>query len=495
MGTSLETLLHVCESEKLHLSGQIQSFGALIRLDPATRQITHASANLGHFIDADPSRLIGQSIDCLTWLSGEALSSLSDKPGTRQAVPGGLDGVGGPLAAMMLRGAEAAIIIELEYNLSLPDPIRMEQLQSFFLSPPADDDELGERNQQLVRGVGAITGYDRVMLYRFHGDWSGEVITEEISGEMGGYLGQRFPASDIPSIARNLYLINPARAIPEITAAPVAILGMTASPPDLTWSDLRSVSPVHLEYLGNMGVGASFSVPIRVSGRLWGLVACHHRQARRLSPDLRSACVNLTNLYNMGLTSYLAENNLRSIAGLDDRIEKMGRDLCRYEDPLKAADEMADRLVTLLNAQGFAMVAGREAVIAGDGPDSEEIGLIDAWFLQQYGKNTATTDHLKELLAGGGDLLAKVSGMVAIKVNSERFGPVRLYWFRPSESQEITWAGDPQKPIEEKAGVVMISPRRSFEKWIEVRTGYSRPWSKLEQLTAIKLRSALLEHL
>jgi len=156
---------------------------------------------------------------------------------------------------------------------------------------------------------------------------------------------------------------------------------------------------------------------------------------------------------------------------------------------------MGDRLKETMDAQGFAMAAGNDVVIAGDGPDLDGMGIVDDWFLSENLETVVITDHLDDIFHGQTLLLAAVSGMVAVKARSRRSGWVRFYWFRPAQPQEVAWAGNPNKPVVEKAGVVMLSPRRSFEKWIEVKAGYSRPWSNEEKMIASKFRNTLLQWL
>lgn len=148
-----------------------------------------------------------------------------------------------------------------------------------------------------------------------------------------------------------------------------------------------------------------------------------------------------------------------------------------------------------MSAQAFAMAAGDDVVIAGDGPDLDGMGIVDDWFLNESRAAVVITDHLGDIFHDQPLLLAVISGMAAVKARSPRSGWVRFYWFRPAQPQEVVWAGNPNKHIVEKAGVAMLSPRRSFEKWIEVKAGYSRPWTVEEKIAAGKFRTMLLEWL
>ena len=491
--TSLDTLILGCESEQLHLSGAIQSFGALVVIESATMTITQASANLQDLVGVGPDQVLGKAASTFKWLACDRLKALPDPVGSRLILTTRQDCTE-PVHGIAIRG-NGAILVEIEPFRAVTEPLPIQQLQLPLLTVPYDDDEVAQHHEMLVQALRAITGFDRIMIYRFQEDWSGEVIAEVCAPALGSYLGLRFPASDIPAVARNLYLLNPIRLIPDTKAPAVPVLGLEPNPPDLTWSDLRSVSPVHLEYLDHMGVRASFSVPIRIRGRLWGLVACHHLSPNLLTQEQRAGCVSLVNAYSLGMTSHFASCRIQSLDSMDRRINKILENLAKYENPLDGIEQMHNLLMESMNAQGFAMAIGDDVVIVGQAPDLAGMGIIDDWFINRCADMVVVTDHFEDLFHDPSLALSVVSGMVAVKARSARSGWVRFYWFRPAQLQEVAWAGNPNKPGIENAGVLMLSPRRSFEKWIEVKSGYSHPWNNEERMTAAKFRTTLLQWL
>jgi light-regulated signal transduction histidine kinase (bacteriophytochrome) len=490
----LENLINGCESEQLHLSGAIQSFGAMLRIDAETLTVTHASANLKEFVDVAVDDILGRSINETNWLSSHSFLRLPEQPGKTLALTRVMENETGRIDALLIRG-KGCIIVEVERNNIPAEPIAIHQYQRPLMVPPHDLDELEEYHQVLLQAFHAVTGFDRVMIYRFKEDWSGEVVAESTAPEMGSYLGLNFPASDIPAIARNLYMINPARMIPDTRAPVIPVIGLGIDLPDLTWSDLRSVSPVHLQYLANMGVAASFSVPIRVAGKLWGLVACHHQRPIALSPDQRNVCVALSNAYALGLTSHLASRRLQMLDSLERRIDRVLEAISEFKDPLDGIETNGQVLMAAMAAQGFAMALRSDVVIAGDGPDLDGLAEIDDWFLNECKASIFHTDHLVDIFPEQHAVLLVASGMMAVKARSQRSGWVRFYWFRPAEPQEMVWAGNPNKPVVENAGAIALSPRRSFERWVETKTDYSRAWSNEERMIASKFRNNLLRWL
>ncbi|MBK7000455.1 MAG: GAF domain-containing protein [Rhodoferax sp.] len=489
-------LLRSCETEKLHLSGAIQSFGALLWLDEQLC-VAHASANLAAFVGASPQQMLGQSVvDCCSWLPQTMLERLGPKAGDTLA--NALSVEGKSLFITLTRG-ERCIVLEIEYDVPLAEPMALHHsnYQRPLLTVPRDAAAMTMHHQALLDAFRNITGYDRIMLYQFREDWAGEVIAEVAAADIGSYLGLRFPASDIPAIARNLYLLNPARLIPDATAAAVPLLALeNAPPPDLTYSTLRSVAAVHLQYLGNMGMRASFSVPIRITGRLWGLVACHHLlQPKWISPTQRQACIDTASAYALGVASFISSQRLQSMDSLERRTDNLLRYLANCKDPLDGIATSGDQFRDMLAADGFALAIGDQVTITGNAPDLDGMGIIDNWFLSRDTEWVASTDHLESLFPDQTMLLAAASGMLAVKARSQHSGWVRFYWFRQQEPEQVAWAGNPNKPVTENAGAVALSPRRSFERWVETKTGYSRPWSNEERMTAAKFRNTLIRWL
>jgi chemotaxis family two-component system sensor kinase Cph1 len=488
-------MLLSCETEKLNFSGAIQSFGACLCIDTVSGVITHTSANLEEFLCIDHS-LLGRSIESCDWLDKKAVNQL-EKPLGSSLIVAGIQVTNGPpptvTNATLIRG-NGSILIEFEKNLAAGSDAPFNHLLRKLLQVPDSEDDLRAAHQEILNAVDTIIGFDRLMIYRFHEDWSGEVIAERSQDRVNRYKGLRFPASDIPEIARKLYLLNHSRLIADATSQAVPIRSMEGSAPDLTYSDLRSVSPMHLAYMANMGVIASFSVPIRVAGGLWGLVACHHFSPRHLNSAQRKDCATLVRSYSLGLTSHLASRRVQLIDGIERKVDKVLEALAQHTDPLDGIEANREMLMELMSAQGFAMAINDDVVISGSGPEIQDMAILDGWFLTENTKPLVYTDHLASLL-NDRELIEHeqtgISGMLAIKTKSRDAGWIRLYWFRPAETQEVLWAGKPEKPLVEKDGVLSLSPRKSFDTWTEIKTGHSRPWSAEDSMIATRFRSAL----
>ncbi|AFL74325.1 GAF domain-containing protein [Thiocystis violascens] len=495
--STLEPLLNECEQEPLDHSGLIQDGGVLLHIERDSGLIAFVSNNAAAFLGDAASDLIGT--DGRAWIQ-DFLPDVSDLPtgaGRRLLLERALDLGFGELDVLVSATA-TGWLIELEPAL---DPlVDLSRIALRAMPEPIDDAALTAAQQDLVDRIAEATGFERVMLYEFKADWSGEVLAERALRSTTAYLGLRFPASDIPAIARALYARTPYRHIPDVNREPIAILSATgpSGALDLTWSDLRSVSPVHREYLRNMQVAASFSVSVIVEGRLWGLVACHHPEALRVPIATRMRCQELVAQHVALLTAHRRQLQGAQLARLERELASVAR---ISETDTAVLERLQDRLAPiarLLEAEGVALVVDDEIVQSSVTDSVELIRALHDWCVTHQSEKVAAVERLPDALrfvsqASNG----RLCGMLAVSVRAKRHGNrlVGVYFFRPAESMEIAWAGNPEKPVEVAGGAsgstLKLSPRHSFEKWVEVRTGFARPWDRLAMFTATQLQRRL----
>jgi light-regulated signal transduction histidine kinase (bacteriophytochrome) len=484
--------LEACEREPLAHSGLIQDVGVLLHIDRSSGLIDFVSENANLLLGDDPSQLVGA--DGRAWIQ-DFLPDIGELPaaaGRRVFLERALDLGFGELD-VLISATASGWLIELERFLErVVDPSNHRLLA---VPEPIEAAALAAAQQDLVDRIAEVTGYDRVMLYEFKGDWSGEVLAEKVTRSAGTYLGLRFPASDIPAIARALYAQMPYRHIPDVAREPIAILGASrqASTLDLTWSDLRSVSPVHREYLRNMQVGASFSVSVMVEGKLWGLIACHHPEALTVPVAARIRCQDLVSQHVSTLMSYRRRTQTAELERLDVALAPLGNVPAGADITRTFQDLLAD-LSRLLDAEAGAVVVDDRVASSRAGDDRERLRQIHGWCVANQSASVSSFEHLPEAwLPSSGTSSTSICGMLSIGVRARRHGNrlVGFYFFRPEEAVEIAWAGSPEKPLEVTSGLARLSPRHSFEKWVEVRTGYSRPWDPLTLFTATQLHRRL----
>ena len=479
------SFLAQCEQEQLHLSGAIQDHGTLLAIDAGGR-VSHVAANVEAFLGCTPRSLLGQAPP--PRLAGH-LAEIPLAPGSRRFLRSSVEGVAGVLDLSVNRGGNGELLLELTPEGHGPLPPA-----GTALSGPdafSDEDMLGRARQQLLEEIGALTGAQRVLYYAFYEQGDGEVISEFRQGNsFGSYLGLRFPASDIPQIARTLYLKNPWRLIPDARREPVPLLGLGPTPPDLTWSDLRSVSPVHRIYLANMGVVGSLSFPVVIAGSLSALVTVHHHQSLGLAHSLIEHLAERVRHFTFSLAAFRAQRRMRLIDNLVRRFEDLRDVLRRHGDLLSAWPELAPALQREFRVDGAMLCADEALVSVGHGFEAAAFDVFDEWFCHRQEDLVWVGDNLG--LQVPGFPLSEIAGVLALRLQSPAGGALRVYLTRCEHIHEVAWGGNPDKPVEFHDGVLGIMPRRSFAKWIEKRLGYSRPWENEARLLGLKLRELLL---
>lgn len=484
-----------CDREPIHIPGSIQPHGALLALDPETLTVAMAAGSTERFLGASPAELIGGNLDArLGGLELRRLDSLTVQPTPlpqpRLLFEAGLTSGGVDISACLSGGL---LVLELEPLAQDGGAEGVEVVQG-MVRRLEDADSLERLTQAIVDQVQAVTGFDRVMLYRFQNDDSGHVIAEKRRlPSVDSFLDLHYPASDIPAQARKLYLSSWIRYIPQAAyaAAPLtpALNPKTGEPLDLSFCGLRSVSPVHLEYLANMGVAASMSLSLVVGGKLWGLVACHHGEPHFLGTRLRASCELFAQLASLQLQNRLeidlAQARLKTRDIQTALISKASR--LGLPDGLLGPEPT---LLTLIPAVGVAVVA--EGIVEAEGltPDVDKMpGLLAALNTLVPESGVFSTERFTELT--GIDLGGGIVGVLALAISREPKDYV--LWFLPEQVQQVRWAGDPAKPVVSGPLGDRLTPRKSFESWTQTVQGSSRPWSPVEIEAATLLRVSLLE--
>lgn len=487
-----------CAREPIHLSGAIQPHGYLVSCEFPGWIIRHVSANAGELFGVPAESLPGQALR--EHVAEEILGAASEiatylEPGAAAQRVGAANlGVHGALCDVGVHVAEGLVHFEAEPLARLGTETPTAMAQAMIARLGSGDDEAG-----FLEGVAAqvrlLSGYDRVMVYRFREDEAGEVIAESLADGLEPYLGLRYPASDIPPQARALYLRNRIRVIPDAAYAPVPILpGTHASgqPLDLGQVALRSVSPVHLEYLRNMGVAASMSISIVVGGRLWGLIACHHREPRQVPPAMRVAL----DLFGMFVSMRVsAREQARAMAGQEraEQVrEQLRRRLAAAPDFNAALIRELEVLMDALRCDGAALWAGSRWHTAGHVPDPREAPSLLAWLgrAEPVLPGVVATDAAADWHSGP-MVDGSVAGVMGLALDGT--GEDWLLMFRVEQQQDVRWAGEPAKALVPTDDGVRIAPRRSFATWRELVRGRSLPWAGEDRRAAERLHRLLHE--
>lgn len=488
-----------CDREPIHIPGSIQPHGCLLALEPGDLRVVQAGGAAAELVGARPETLLSKPIEGWSGARMAAvLRSCADLgPEARRlfAYEAGPQARGTPPSATV-HVSEGLLVLELEPGLlvtpQVEDSFGLVQELTRRIQQTASVSDLCQTAAECVRDV---SGFDRVMIYRFLPDGAGRVEAEALSEGMESYLGLRYPASDIPKQARDLYLRNTVRLIPDARYSPAPLLAWPEragkSPLDLSQSVLRSVSPVHLEYLANMGVAASMSLSLVVEGQLWGLIACHHRSPRFLHARIRTALDLFARIASFQLETRLAAEALAARGRSQQLHEGLMAELSPEEDVASGLGRALQTLLDCIPATGMVLRIGGGYDAIGKTPPREAVLSLIDWLDGVMSETVFHTDHLAAHYPEAADLGPAASGVLAVCISR----PSRdfLVWFRPEQTQTVRWAGDPNKPVTAGAEGDRLSPRRSFAVWREQMRGRSEPWDTVDIGAAQSLRVSLLE--
>jgi light-regulated signal transduction histidine kinase (bacteriophytochrome)/CheY-like chemotaxis protein len=496
-GKCAATDLTNCDREPIHLLGAVQSFGLLIAASNKSGIVTRVSSSVREWLKCEPEEAIGRPITEL--FTDEAMhkirgqlhaASLGDTVARLFDIEVTSDGLRCDVAAHIV---DDTIVIECEPSLAESDDNTGLMVRG-MIARLQQTKGLPTFYRVAAREMRAMTGFDRVMVYRFDEDGAGEVIAETASNGLESYLGLRYPASDVPRQARLLYERNWLRLIADVNAPPSPIepaLDDAGRPLDLSRSVLRSVSPMHVEYLCNMGVSASMSVSILRDGKLWGLFACHHYSPRRVSFARRTAAELFGQMF-----SFLMENREReSESAYELRAQKLHQQLVTvmageatsFESIVTHLEDIAD----LLTCDGIGVWINNRATLKGLTPTKAEFAtLVDHLHAKQISEIHARHEIGAELPQARA-FAERAAGMLVVPLSR----PARDYlvFFRKEMARSVHWAGDPSKPVTADPLGDRPKPRKSFELWKETVHGQSATWRPVECRIAEGLRVSLLE--
>ncbi|MFC2952794.1 HWE histidine kinase domain-containing protein [Marinicaulis aureus] len=485
-----------CDREPIHQLGAIQQFGFLLAVSPDWI-VTHASRNIQDFLGVAFDVAIGTALSSL--LTDKAIhqirNSLGDlkTPDSVQRLRAiKLSDKAGDYDVAVHRSGENTVIIEAE---PADDSAahRIAQIRA-MADAVKFSDTIENASMAAAAELRRYLEFDRVMVYRFDPDGHGAVIAESARADLESYLGLNYPASDIPRQARTLYCRNLLRIISDVNAEPVPISPPQDSqnePLDLSLSLLRSVSPIHIEYLKNIGVGASLSISILQDGKLWGLFACHHMSAKVLPQNVRTGAELFGELFSAVLSQRTAEVQRAHHQKARAIHTKLMQQFAGEASLASNFHEVSQSFQEVIAHDGAAAVIGDEILTVGETPTEDDIQRLAQFLNAAAPARIFATDRLGKTHGPGKDFAATAAGVLALPVSRDPRDYIIL--FRKELVRTVNWAGNPAKPAELGPNGVRLTPRKSFELWREEVRGQSAPWTSGELDAADAMRITLLE--
>ncbi|MDG3003818.1 bifunctional diguanylate cyclase/phosphodiesterase [Paludisphaera mucosa] len=491
-----------CSREPIHIPEKIQPHGLLLVVDEASFRVRRASANSAFLVGVPAEELVDRPLESLLGedqgahlrmiLRGDDLIRANP---LKLTLPGR---EGGRAFNVLVHGSDGELVVEAEPI----EPGEVGDFHTFYqevrlatarLQATESEETLCQAAADEVR---RIIGYDRVMVYRFDAVWNGEVIAESRDARIASsYLGLHFPASDIPEQARRLYTTNRLRCIPDVGYAPAGLVDgegeARGRPLDMSQCVLRSVSPVHLEYLRNMGVAATMSVSLLKNGALWGLIACHHYTPRRVCPERRLTCSFLAEIIETQL-NMREDGAERAYRVQTSAIQIRFLNALSRASSLKGLAADPTSLLDFVDAQGAAVVEGMKCTLVGRTPDETEIPGLIKMMTGSLDRGSFASESLAAAYPPAVAFKDEASGMLGVEISRDRGD--YLLWFRPEVVRVMNWAGDPDKPMSRVNGEARLHPRKSFDLWRKAVTLHSKRWKSSETAAAVELKETI-QHL
>ena len=485
-----------CDKEPIHILGRVQSFGALLAFSTEWI-VNHASMNLSEFIDISAEDALGMSATAV--LNTDTVHEIRSRLQLLNS-PDSIERLFGlrltetkQLFDVAIHLSGNNIIVEIEKH---TDAKRIDY--TYYVKPMIERVGAAKTVDKLceiaARQLRALIGYDRVMVYKFDESGAGSVIAESLNGDRETFMGLRYPASDIPKQARALYTRNMLRIIADVADHGVGIIPVLSPegrPLDLSMSATRAVSPIHLEYLKNMGVGASMSISILKRGKLWGLFACHNDEPKALSYSIRSSAELFGQLFSF---------NLDQKEGDAERAEQsLTQDLhIRLMAKLAEGNSIGENLEVVL--KGIETVIPFDGAIGwidgnfttvGQTPTHEEFLGVSRFLNTQEAGQVFAIENLSSLYPKAENFIDRTAGILVLPVS--RTARDYIVLCRKEVSSTVKWAGNPNKQVISGKFGARLRPRNSFDVWKEIVRNSCVPWTSSERRAADTFRITLLE--
>ncbi len=499
--TDYQVDLTNCDKEPIHIPGKVQAHGFLVAVDNQF-VISYASENISAFLPTQAADLLGQKVSALEHLllQQEETGFISqllllgrhtksfDTINPYKVVINGAD------HNLILSQTGSYFLLEFELD-STATEVDIHKTIGRSVSEMLAGKQLKQLLDNAAQQVKQLIGYDRIMIYKFLDEGHGEVIAEYKEDHLEPFLGLHYPATDIPKQARELYKKNLTRIITDVNAESSPILGLASQgeekPLDLTCSALRSVSPIHIQYLKNMGVTSSFSISLMYKDELWGLIACHNYSPRFINYKAREASKLIGQIISSALEYKQDEANVQKNEQFKAAYNELSDMLRKGGDISEAITQHETNILSVTDATGAVLVYEDKITPLGQVPEKVDLENLVNWLKKNMEDRIYYTHQLPEVYQPAKNFSNVASGILACTLSKE-MGEL-IAWFKPEQLSTINWAGNPNKPVEVDAhGVMNLSPRRSFDVWQETVRNSSERWTREEIANVLKLRDEVV---
>lgn len=486
-----------CDKEPIHIPGKIQSHGFLIAVDKNNLSITYLSENTGDFLHEQAKNLLEKPLSVVNSFvkqqdpefNIEDLLKLGIIRKSFDAIsPHPIEISGNPFY-LIISSSNTDWLLEFE-------PVTLQYDIQSSIGRSASSMLQGKSIAALLSGaaleVKKLINYDRIMIYKFLDDGHGEVVAEEKEENLEPFFGLHYPASDIPKQARELYKLNLTRLIADVNTKDSPIITFKEDEPlDLTNGGLRAVSPIHIQYLKNMGVQSSFSISLISHGELWGLIACHNYSPKFIDYKAREGSKLIGQILSSALEYRQDEEDAEVIQQFKDTANVLSEHLSRDKYLVEAITTHKTSILDVTKASGVAIIFENELKTLGNVPSDDEIWELTEWLKNSSDESIYYTHRLPEIHSPAKKYKSVAAGILACTLNKE-LGEM-IIWFKPEMISNVNWAGNPDKPVTpSENGLLNLSPRKSFEIWSQVVNNTSEKWLGEEISSVLRIREIII---
>lgn len=480
-----------CDREPIHIIPQSQAHGVILVCNKKSLEIVQSSRNIEEILGYKLQGILSKSLSEL--LPSDKVEKLSKNISEDSTLLPEKIELKGREFFVIPHISGDHLVLDIEPYGDPIDPLLFQDQLTKILNEIDETGSIVDMCEQAVSLVKYLYDYDRVMMYRFDEDWNGEVVAEVREHGMESWLGLHYPATDIPKPAREIFLKQGVRIISDVhykaSEIQPPVSPITNEPLDISRSELRGVSPIHIEYLKNMEVGASLTAAIILKGKLWGLLACHHSSPKFVNYHQRQSCKFLTQVFSNKLALRTTNTFLQERAQSEEVRMKLVSHMDRMSDITEALTAYGPAFTSLVDCGGGAVHYKGKLVLAGNTPREEEVVSLILDFLTARDKKIFHTKNLSKHYAPADNFKESASGLLSIRIGEENEG--FIMWFRPQSSNTVKWGGNPEKNAVVKDGIEYLSPRKSFERWTQEVSGVAPNWEDYDIEAAMSLRDSL----
>lgn len=486
-----------CDKEPIHIPGKIQSHGFLVAVDKQNLSISHISENAGDFLNEQAKNLLNKPLAVVNEFikqqdpefNIEDLLKLGIIRDNFDAIsPHPVELAGNPFY-LIISASVNDWLLEFE-------PVTLQYDIQSSIGRSASAMLQGKSVSALLSGaaleVKKLINYDRIMIYKFLDDGHGEVVAEEKEAALEPFFGLHYPASDIPKQARELYKLNLTRLIADVNQLDAPIITFKENEPlDLTNGGLRAVSPIHIQYLKNMGVQSSFSISLISHGELWGLIACHNYSPKFIDYKAREGSKLIGQILSSALEYRQDEEEAEVVEQFKDTANVLSEHLARDKYLIEAITGHKRTILDATTASGVVIIFENELKTIGEVPADEDIRELAEWLKKTTDESIYYTHRLSEIHSPAKKYKEIASGILSCTLNKE-LGEM-IIWFKPEQITTVNWAGNPEKPVTpDENGLLNLSPRKSFETWSQVVNNTSEKWRSEEISSVLRIREIII---